>query len=135
MILAVVFTALSPLVPAGRCAGIFPQEAIGPPGTEAYSFYKPTIPAIRYQIVSAFNVATICGTDSRDTDNTLVQIDIAAPSEGAREILVDQVIAALQTTSPPCNRQGYAETFDFPTKTYRALIEVEFNASTGSGSP
>ena len=135
MISGVVFTALRSLVNDRCYPSRFPQEAIGAPGTTPPALPYPTWPAIRYTIVDGFNEATICGTDSTDTDETRVQIDVVAPTYGAMVVLRDEVITALQDTVPPCVREPFFETWDADTRTHRCVIDFTFSPSTGSGSP
>ncbi len=119
-----------------RCyPSTFPQVAVATPGTTAATIDSPIWPAIRYTIISGFNGADICGTDTVDTDDTRVQIDVVAKGYGAMVTLRDQVIAALQTTFPPCTRDGYFETYDADTKTHRGVLDFVFYASAGGGSP
>lgn len=135
MISGVVFTALRGLV-NDRCYPIeFPQELITPPSTVSGGTPYPTWPAIRYQQISGDNVPTICGTDTEDTDDTSVQVDVVARTHGAMRALVTQVIAALQVTDPPCVRDFFFEDYDEETKTYRGILRFTFYASSASGSP
>ncbi len=90
----------------------------------------PQWPAGRYVVISGVNEADIGGTDLRDTDNTTVQIDIAANTYAERESLVNQVIAAMQNLDPPCARDNVINDFDEPTRTYRAILEYTFYASS-----
>lgn len=133
MISGVVFTALRSLVNDRCYPSMFPQEDIPGPGTALVSQTRPTWPAIRYTIVDSLNEPTICGTNSRDTDSTVVQIDVVAVTYGAMVSLADQVIAALLSTYPPCVRDRYFETYDSETKTHRAILTYIFHASYSGG--
>lgn len=128
MIEGVVNAALKGLV-ANRCYPvIFPQNEAGDI-TIAW-------PAIRYTIVSSDNPADICGTDSMDTDDTRVQIDVVAKTHGAAVTLRDQVITAMMGLSPPAVRVGNGfQGWDSETKTYRIILDYLFTASSGGGSP
>lgn len=136
MISGVVYSLLSPLVAGGRCTpSRFRQEAIGAPGTTVPGLSAPSWPAIRYTIISGFNVPTICGTDTVDTDDTRVQVDVVDLTYGGMVTLRDSVINAFANTTPPCTRDNYFETWDAETKTHRGVLDFVFYASTGSGSP
>lgn len=126
MIEATVFTALRSLVNDRCYPARFPQNEKGDITTQW--------PAIRYTVVSAFNDADVCGTDTVDTDDTEIQIDAVAMTHGAMIALRDQVISAMQTTTPPCIRSGRFETYDPETRTYRATLQFTFHPSSG-GSP
>lgn len=135
MIEGVVFTALRSLVNDRCYPGDFPQEAIGAPGTTVPALSSPTWPAIRYTVVSGFSQELICGTDTVDTDDTRVQIDVVASTHGGMIYLRDQVIAVMQSVVPPCARDSLFWTKDAETKTFRCVIDFVFHPSTGSGSP
>lgn len=126
MIEATVFTTLRGLVNDRCYPARFPQNEKG----EITTIW----PAIRYTVVTAFNDADICGTDTVDTDDTEIQVDGVAKTHGAMIALRDQIIAAMQTTSPPCVRTNRFETFDPETRTYRAVLSFTFHPSS-SGSP
>ena len=127
MIESTVYGALRSLV-NDRCYPMrFPQNEKG----EITTLW----PAIRYTVVSAFNDADICGTDTVVTDDTEVQIDGVAMSHGAMITLRDQIIEQMQTTDPPCIRTSRVETFDAETRTYRAILQFTFHPSTEGGSP
>lgn len=127
MIEATVFGALRSLVNDRCYPARFPQNEKG----EITTLW----PAIRYTVISAFNDADICGTDTVDTDDTDIQIDGVAMTHGAMVALRDQIIAALQSTNPPCIRTGTrSETFDAETRTYRTTMQFTFHPSSG-GSP
>ncbi len=133
MISGVIYTALQSLV-SGRCyPSRFPQDASGAPGTSAPTLSAPQWPAIRYTIVDAQNEPTICGTDSVETDDTRVQIDVVALTHGAMLTIRDQVIAALLSTDPPGYRENYFETWDAETKTHRGILLFSFFASSAAG--
>lgn len=135
MISGVVYTALQSLV-NGRCyPNQFPQELISPPSTSTGALNYPTWPAIRYQQIGAVNPPTIDGTDTEDTDDTTVQIDVVARTYGAMKSLVTSVIAALEITDPPCTRDFYLEEYDEETKTHRGILRYTFYGSTPAGSP
>jgi len=119
VISGVVFGALKNLV-SNRCyPNTFPQ----PPAV-------PIWPAIRYTIISSVNEADLCGTDTVDTDDTRVQVDVVAKTEGAAATLRDQVITAMQTTDPPCARDGWFETYEAETETHRISLDFIFYASS-----
>lgn len=126
MIEGVIFTALKGLV-GDRCyPSTFPQNADGTFATHW--------PAIRYTVTSVSPVLDICGTDDVSTDDTRVQIDAVAASHGAVLTLRDQIIAALESTDPPCAREGGFITFDEDTRTHRAVLEYVFNPSSEATS-
>lgn len=125
MISGVIFTALRSLV-NDRC---YPSKFEQPDGT------LPPWPAIRYTVVNANNVPTICGTDDVDTDDTTVQIDVVAKTHGGMVTVRDQVITAMQATYPPCIRDSVFETWDTETKTHRCVLTYTFYASSAAGSP
>lgn len=133
MISAVVYTALRALVNDRCYPSAFPQEDIAAPGVSTPALVKPTWPAIRYTLIDGSNDATICGTDTVDTDDTTIQIDVVALTYGAMVTLRDQVISALQATDPPCTRDGYFETKDPETKTHRGILTYRFFASSLGG--
>jgi Protein of unknown function (DUF3168) len=135
MIEGIVFTALRSLTNDRCYVNNFPQEAIGAPATTSPAIASPTWPAIRYQVISSSNVPTICGTDTMDTDDTRVQIDVVAKTYGAMKALCDQVIAALAATDPPCSREGFFTGYDELTKTHQGSIDFVFYASSAAGSP
>ena len=125
MIGGVIYAALRGLV-ADRCyASRFPQEE-----SESPLPNKQAWPAIRYTL-SGTNEPTICGTDTVATDDTRAVIDVVARTYGAMVTLRDQVIVALQSTDPPCHRDGdFIETWSPDTKTYRCILQYLFFAST-----
>jgi hypothetical protein len=120
VISAVVFTALRSLVNDR----VYPSTFAQPDGN------LPSWPAIRYTITAADPHAEICGTDVGETDDARVQIDVVAKSYGAMVTLRDQVMAALQTVTPPAVRDGSFETYDTETKTHRAVLEYSFYPSS-----
>lgn len=132
----VIFARLASLV-GNRCYPvIFPQELIGPPGTQITGNpNRPTWPAIKYQEISAFNPPDVKGTGDEETDDSEYQIDVVAEHRGTMRALVSQVIAALQDTDPPCTRGFKSEEFDSETKTYRGILRYTFFSSTPRGSP
>lgn len=126
----VIFSALRSLV-TDRCYPVvFPQELIDPPKIRDVSKPYPTWPAIRYSLIGADNVDTICGTDVEDTDNSQYQIDFVAVTYDEMKGLVTSGIAALMTTSPPCSRDFYFEDFDEETKTFRGILRITFYPSS-----
>jgi hypothetical protein len=135
MISGVVFEALRGLVNDRCYPSRLPQEDVATPGVAVAALNKPTWPSIRYTIVSGSNEGTICGTDTRETDDTIVQVDVVAQTHGAMTTLVDLVIAAMMSTTPPCIRDGggYIETWDPETKTHRGVLTYQFFASTPGG--
>jgi hypothetical protein len=133
MIGGVIFTALRGLVNDRCYPNAFPQEDIAAPGTSEMPPAKPTWPAIRYTVISVDNEGSVCGTDTTDTDNTTLQIDVVALTYGAMITLRDLVIAALQATDPPSQRVGLIETKDAETKTHRCILTYEFQASSPGG--
>lgn len=121
-----VYTVLSPLVAAGRCAPLtFPQPDTG----------APQWPAIRYMVIASNNVADQCGTDTVDTDDTLVQIDLAAKTHGAVLALRDEVINAMLASSLPAIRTRNDQSYDSETRTYRVTLEYFVTPSSQVGSP
>ena len=134
MIEGVVYTALRALVNDRCYPNAFPQEAINPPGSTTAPLNAPTWPAIRYQIVSSINEATICGTDDTTTDDTRVQVDVVAKTYGAARALCDQVIDALMGTYPPCTRENLIFFKDELTDTHQCTMQFVFYASSAAGS-
>lgn len=126
MIEAVVFNALRGLV-SDRC---YPTTFEQPPDGRL-----PTWPAIRYTVISSDSVVDIDGTDSAETDDTLVQIDLVAKTHGAVVTLRDQVINAMMGLDPPAVRQNSIQLYDAETKTHRIVLDYLFTASSGGGSP
>lgn len=126
----VVFSTLRSLV-SDRCYPVvFPQPLGNNPPV-----WKDG-PAIRFTIISQDNEPDITGTDTEQTDDTRVQVDIVALSNLLVRSTRALVIAAMQTTDPPCTREpGGFVTFDEPTRTYRASIDFFFSASSPAGSP
>jgi len=135
MIEGLIYTALRSLVNDRCYPNAFPQEAISPPGTTTPVLVSPTWPVIVYQIISSVNEPTICGTDGFATDDTRVQIDVVAKTYGAMRALCEQVIAALESTDPPCTRQGFFTFKDNVTNTHQGTIDFVFYASSAAGSP
>jgi hypothetical protein len=83
----------------------------------------PQWPAGRYQIVSATNAGTVCGTDDETTDDTRVQIDIVAQTYQEMMDKATAVIAAMQNLDPPFVRDNKQVTFDEPTRTHRTILD------------
>lgn len=136
MISGVVYTTLQSLV-NGRCyPNMFPQELINPPTSNPGNLNYPTWPAIRYTQLEAINEPTIEGTDTEETDDTTIQVEVVARTFGAMKALVTQVIAALQATDPPCLRGLYLDDYDEELKVHRGILRFTFFASSPtSGSP
>lgn len=128
MISALIHTTLGSLVGGRVYPNVFPQ----PQGTPN----KPRWPAIRYSLTYG-STPDICGVPGHSLDDVRAQLDIVADSYGAAVILRDQVISALDSTSPPSIRQdGGFETFDVETKTHRVVLEYVFYPSSAlTGSP
>lgn len=122
MIDAVVRAALKAVFNNAVYANAFPQ-------TEAGTGLS-RLPAARFQIVSAVSAPTVCGTDDRETDDTRVQIDVVAGDWDALMAKVDETIAALLNTYPPCTRENYFTTFDVETRTHRASMDYVFYPSS-----
>jgi hypothetical protein len=123
---AVIRMALRDLVD-GRCyPSIFPQDERGNITTKW--------PAIRYAIVSAVPPVDSCGTGDTSADDTRVQIDCVAKTDGAAQALLDEVIAALIDTDPPCVRESHNLTYDIETRTHRATVDYTFYASSLAAS-
>lgn len=101
------------------------------PNTFMQGANLPTWPAIRYVLTNGEPDATLCGSNAEDEDDIDVQIDIAAETYEAMRLLKIAVLAALQSTDPPCVRQaGGFETYDTETKTHRASLTYLFQASS-----
>lgn len=115
----VVYTALRGLV-SDRC---WPNRFAQPDAA-------PVWPAIRYVVVDAAAEAGLCGTDSEDTDDVRVQIDLVASTYALMRTLKAQAIAALAATDPPCSRVSSFETYDAETRTHRAMLEYVFQQSS-----
>ena len=124
MIEGLIFGALKGLV-GNRCyPNTFEQ-----PGSEL-----PAWPAIRYVVISSDNVADICGTDTVDTDDVRVQLDLVAKTHGAVVVLRDQVITAMMALALPAVREGTQQTYDSETKTHRVILDYLISQSS-NGSP
>lgn len=122
MIDATVRAALKDIFSGNVYANVFPQLSNGQINSK--------LPAARFQIVSATNAGTVCGTGDRSTDDTRIQVDVVAGDWDALSPLVDDVIAAMQATDPPCTRDNYFTTFDEPTRTHRAVLDFIFTPSS-----
>lgn len=129
------FATLGSLVNNKCYPNMFPEELIAPPGTVPATINRPTWPAIRFQEISAFNAPDVNGTGDETTDDKTYQIDVVAAHWGTMRSLVGQVIAALESTTPPCTRDFQAEEFDAETKTHRGILRFTFYSSTPVGSP
>lgn len=127
MISGIVFSALRNLV-NGRCwPNHFMQPDQGP----------PTWPAIRYTVIASEPTPDIEGTADVLLDDVRVQLDLVDRTYGGVATLRDEVIAVMETLSPPAVRQpsGF-ETFDVETKTHRVVLEYVFYQSSAlTGSP
>ena len=106
--------------------GVFPQTV------EGHGVSR--LPAARYQVVSATNAGTVCGTDDRSTDDTRVQIDIVASDWATLMTKLDETIAAMQATDPPCTRDNYFTTYDTESRLHRASVDFVFYASSAVSS-
>lgn len=122
MIGDVVREALKDIFNGAVYASAFPQTADG--------VGLSRIPAARFQIVSAESSPTVCGTDDRSTDDTRVQVDVVAGDWDSLSTKIDEVITAMQSTDPPCTREGYFTTFDEETRVHRASIDFVFYPSS-----
>lgn len=126
MVEGLIFDALKGLV-GNRC---YPLTFAQPDSS------LPTWPAIRYSIISSVNEPDICGTDTVDTDDVTVQLDLVARTHGAVVTLRDNVIAVMMALGLPATRQGNgSQEFDAETKTYRVTLEYLVSQSSGMGSP
>lgn len=124
---ALIYSLLGPLV-SNRCY----------PGTfeQAPDNRLPDWPAIRFVVISSDNEADICGTDNEDTDDILVQIDVAGLKYDEVRLLKKQVINEMRSTDPPCTRQsGGGYFYDEKTKTHRFSLDFLFCPSSTVGSP
>lgn len=122
MIPELIFQRLGPLVGDRVYPNDFPQVSTA-----------PVWPAIRYTL-SNDPAASVCGTNDEDTDDVDAQLDVVAKTFAGMRALKAQVIAALENTDPPCSRQpGGFETFDFETKTHRAVLKYLFQQSSDDG--
>lgn len=91
----------------------------------------PVWPAIRYAIITGDPSPTLCGSADEDEDDVVVFIDVVAETYPAMRALKAQVIAALQSTDPPCSRQaGGQESPDGETKTQRVTMTYRFQQSS-----
>lgn len=122
MIDAIVRAAINSVFDGRVYANTFPQ-------TEAGTGLS-RLPAARFQIISAVNAGTVCGTDDRSTDDTRVQIDVVAGDWDSLMTKVDETIAAFIDSDPPCTRENYFTTFDVETRTHRASIDFVFYPSS-----
>ena len=118
------FSALKTLV-GNRVAPVeFPQ----PPAV-------PTWPAIRYNFVDTVPSIDACGDGGDATAVPRVQLDVVATTFIAARALRLQVMAAMQTFSPPAVLQLSFSTRDADTKTFREILDYQIYPSTTSGSP
>jgi hypothetical protein len=90
----------------------------------------PQWPSGRYTIIDSINEPDVCGTDTTDTDDTRVQLDVVAATRSEMVSIVAQVITAMQGLDPPAIRDGLFETFDEATRTYRTVLDYRFYASS-----
>lgn len=97
----------------------FPQEQDG----------GPVWPAIRYTIAQDAE-ATICGSDTGDTDDFRVQVDYVAEGYDDGKALRDAAVVAMQELDPPCVRVGGLELWDEETKTHRFLVQYLITPSS-----
>lgn len=118
MISGPIFQALRGLVDNRCYPSTFPQ----PPAVPAW-------PAIRYTISHDAN-PVLCGTDDGTTDNFTVQFDVVALTYGAAKTLRDQVVATLETLTPPAVREFENETYDTETKTHRVILAYSLHPSS-----
>lgn len=124
MIEGAIYGALKGLV-ANRCYPITFEQ----PGDAL-----PVWPAIRYTIVSSVSEVDICGTDTVDTDDVRVQLDLVAKTHGAVVALRDQVITAMMALAIPARRESTQQEYDQETKTYRVIMDYLLSQSS-NGSP
>jgi hypothetical protein len=108
-----IFAAVSSLV-GGR---VYPLTFVQPSGA------LPTWPAIRYTVVSDSIEATVCGSGGTDQADTRVQLDVVAATYAAVRALRLQVITAMEALTTPTVWDGDGETFDEPTRTFRARLD------------
>lgn len=93
----------------------------------------PIWPAIRYTVFPGNPFPTLCGTSDEDGDDVTVYIDVVATNYPEMRALKARVIAALESTDPPCARQpGGQESPDGETKTQRVTIVYLFQQSSDS---
>lgn len=91
---------------------------------------RPTWPAIRYSFISTIPVQDICGDGDDATAEPHVQLDIVAEDFDSARALRLQVMAAMQSFTPPARLENSFSTKDFDTKTFREILEYSFHGST-----
>lgn len=122
----VIKTALGPLVGDRVYASTFPQQN-----------NAPTWPAIRFTIIAGEVFPDLCGSETWQTDDVRVQLDVVALEYDQMRSLVQQVISAMGAlTDPPARRSAATvETFDAETKTHRAILDYTLHPSSPEESP
>lgn len=91
----------------------------------------PQWPAIRFQIFDSQSEQTICGSDTEDTDDVSVQIDIVASTGLQADAIASQVIELMFTFPIPAVRTAKrADPYDAPTKTFRASLDYLLSQSS-----
>lgn len=104
----------------GRC---YPDTFMQPDGG------LPTWPAIRYSIVGGDTHADICGTGDGSTDTLLIQLDLVASTNAARETLTAQVRGAMAVFVTPTTLDTPPRMeYDAETKTYRASLDYRIHS-------
>lgn len=117
------FAALGPLV-ASRCYPLmFPQPAGGA---------APVWPALRYTLVSSEVTPDVCGDGATaELPDKRVQIDAVDSTYEGMRTLRATVLTAMHSFAPPAVLDGEGETFDEPTRTFRARLDfVIYPSST-----
>ena len=95
----------------------------------------PIWPAIRYQIISGQNFATINDDGTYETDDVRIQIWLVASSSRAREVLWEEVRAAMKTFYPPAWLQGPPTSeSNADAKTYAYTVDYIVHGSSASGN-
>lgn len=107
-----IVAALGPLV-ANR---VYPMTFQQEPDT-------PTWPAIRFTFTSLDPGATLCGSGSPSVADVGIQVDVVAETFDGMRTLAEQVQGALASMATPCLWEAEFDTYDFETKTFRAVMQ------------
>jgi len=119
------FAALGPLV-SNR---VYPETFVQPSGA------LPVWPSIRYDLVSEVPMRTLCKDSGDDAPDTRVQIDGVDKTFMQARALRVQIMAAMETFSPPAVLENTFNEYDVATKTFRVSLDYVIYKSSPAGSP
>lgn len=86
---------------------------------------------MRFTIISADPVVSLCGDGGPETADSRVQIDIVDKQYKSVQTLKEQVISAMQLMTPPTIWESEFNDFDADTKTHRCVLDfVIYPSST-----